>query len=72
MLNTSENINVNKQYRTKRSSPRDYLCSKIFHVGPKLTEQVIPLMEEGQMCVHEGQHLGEREASEPLQEASES
>ena len=34
-----------------------YLSSKVLHVGAKLTEEVIALVEEGQVGVHEGQHL---------------
>lgn len=43
--------------QNQKVQSRGYLRSKIFHVGPELTEQVIALVEEGQMCIHEGQHL---------------
>lgn len=36
---------------------KSYLCTQIFHVGPKLAEQIIALMEKGQMGIHKGQHL---------------
>lgn len=48
-----------------------YLSSQIIHVGSKLTEKVIALMEEGQVGIHEGQHLAGRtdaEWPESLQE----
>lgn len=39
-----------------------YLGSKVLHVGSKFTEKVVALMKEGQVGIHEGQHLawGER------------
>lgn len=55
ILHFFKNININ--VTESRNTLQQYLSSKIFHVRPKFTEQVIPLMKEGQMSIHEGQHL---------------
>ena len=34
-----------------------YLSSQLFHQGLEFTEEVVPLVEERQVGVHEGQHL---------------